>query len=60
MTKEEVKKIKWLKQYHTLRERSADCEERIKELRDQLMHTTSTDEARQIIHQWHEAMSASE
>ena len=31
-----------------------------KELRDQLMHTTSTDEARQIIHQWHEAMSASE
>lgn len=31
-----------------------------KELRDQLMHTTSTDEARRIIHQWHEAMSASE
>lgn len=31
-----------------------------KELRDQLMHTTSTDEARQIIHQRHEAMSASE
>ena len=31
-----------------------------KELRDQLMHTTSTDEARWIIHQWHEAMSASE
>lgn len=31
-----------------------------KELRDQLMHTTSTDEARQTIHQWHEAMSASE
>ena len=31
-----------------------------KELRDQLMHTTSTDDARQIIHQWHEAMSASE
>lgn len=31
-----------------------------KELRDQLMHTTSTDEARQIIHQWHEAMSTSE
>ena len=31
-----------------------------KELRDQLMHTTSTDEVRQIIHQWHEAMSASE
>lgn len=36
MTKEEVKKIKWLKQYHVLRERSADCEERIKELRDQM------------------------
>lgn len=31
-----------------------------KELRDQLMHTTSTNEARRIIHQWHEAMSASE
>lgn len=31
-----------------------------KELRDQLMHTTSTDDARRIIHQWHEAMSASE
>lgn len=31
-----------------------------KELRDQLMHTTSTDDARQIIHQWHEAMSAAE
>ncbi|MDO4660994.1 MAG: tRNA-dihydrouridine synthase family protein [Candidatus Saccharibacteria bacterium] len=31
-----------------------------KELRDQLMHTTSTDEARRIIHQRHEAMSASE
>ncbi len=31
-----------------------------KELRDQLMRTTSTDEARRIIHQWHEAMSASE
>lgn len=36
MTKEELRKIKWLKQYHVLRERSADCEERIKELRDQL------------------------
>lgn len=36
MTKEELKKIKWLKQYHVLRERAADCEERIKELRDQL------------------------
>lgn len=31
-----------------------------KELRDQLMHTTSTDEARHVIHQWHEAMSVSE
>lgn len=31
-----------------------------KELRDQLMHTTSTDDARRIIHQWHEAMSVSE
>ena len=31
-----------------------------KELRDQLMHTTSTDEVRRIIHQWHEVMSASE
>lgn len=31
-----------------------------KELRDQLMHTTSTDEARHVIHQWHEAMSTSE
>ncbi len=31
-----------------------------KELRDQLMHTTSTDEARHVIYQWHEAMSASE
>ena len=31
-----------------------------KELRDQLMHTTSTNEARRIIRQWHEAMSASE
>lgn len=31
-----------------------------KELRDQLMHTTSTNDARRIIHQWHEAMSASE
>ena len=31
-----------------------------KELRDQLMHTTSTDEARHVIYQWHEAMSVSE
>ena len=31
-----------------------------KELRDQLMHTTSTDEARQTIHQWHETMRTSE
>ena len=31
-----------------------------KELRDQLMHTISTNDARRIIHQWHEAMSASE
>ena len=31
-----------------------------KELRDQLMHTTSTDEARQIIHQWHETVRTSE
>ena len=31
-----------------------------KGLRDQLMHTTSTDDARRIIHQWHEAMSVSE
>lgn len=31
-----------------------------KELRDQLMHTTSTDEARHIIHQWHETMCTSE
>lgn len=31
-----------------------------KELRDQLMHTTSTDEARHVIHQWHETMHPSE
>lgn len=31
-----------------------------KELRDQLMHTTSTDEARHVIHQWHETMRISE
>ena len=31
-----------------------------KELRDQLMHTTSTAEARRVIYQWHEAMSVSE
>lgn len=36
MTKDEIIKIKWLKQYHILRERAVDCEERIKELRDQL------------------------
>ena len=31
-----------------------------KELRDQLMHTTSTDDARHVIHQWHETMRISE
>lgn len=31
-----------------------------KELRDQLMHTASTDDARRIIHQWHETMCTSE
>ena len=31
-----------------------------KELRDQLMHTTSTTEARHVIHQWHETMCTSE
>lgn len=31
-----------------------------KELRDQLMHTTSTAEARHVIHQWHETMRISE
>lgn len=31
-----------------------------KELRDQLMHTTSTAEARHVIHQWHETMRTSE
>ena len=31
-----------------------------KELRDQLMHTTSTDDARRVIHQWHETMCTSE
>lgn len=31
-----------------------------KELRDQLMHTTSTAEARHTIHQWHETMHTSE
>ena len=31
-----------------------------KELRDQLMHTTSTAEARHVIHQWHETMRVSE
>lgn len=31
-----------------------------KELRDQLMHTTSTAEARHFIHQWHETMCTSE
>ena len=31
-----------------------------KELRDQLMHTTSTAEARHVIHQWHETMCTSE
>ena len=31
-----------------------------KELRDQLMHTTSTAEARRVIHQWHETMCTSE
>ena len=31
-----------------------------KELRDQLMHTTSTDEARHVIYQWHETMRTSE
>ncbi|WP_281671975.1 hypothetical protein [Pseudoramibacter alactolyticus] len=36
MTKDEIIKIKWLKQYHILRGQAADCEERIKELRDQL------------------------
>ena len=31
-----------------------------KELRDQLMHTTNTAEARHVIHQWHETMCTSE
>ena len=31
-----------------------------KELRDQLMHTTSTAEVRHVIHQWHETMRTSE
>ncbi len=31
-----------------------------KELRDQLMHTTSTVEARRVIHRWHETMRTSE
>ena len=31
-----------------------------KELRDQLMHTTSTAEARHVIYQWHETMRTSE
>ena len=31
-----------------------------KELRDQLMHTTSTDDVRHVIHQWHETMRTSE
>lgn len=31
-----------------------------KELRDQLMHTTSTDEARHVIYQWHETVRTSE
>jgi dihydrouridine synthase len=31
-----------------------------KELRDQLMHTASTAEARHVIHQWHETMRISE
>lgn len=36
MTKDELKKIKWLKQYHILRERATSCEKRIEDLRDQM------------------------
>lgn len=36
MTKEELMKVRWLKQYHSLRERATSCEERIEELRDQM------------------------
>lgn len=36
MTKEELMKVRWLKQYHYLREQATSCEERIEELRDQM------------------------
>ena len=29
MTKEELMKVRWLKQYHYLREQATSCEERI-------------------------------
>lgn len=36
MTKEELMKVRWLKQYHNLRERATSCKERIEDLRDQM------------------------
>jgi hypothetical protein len=36
MTKEKLMKVRWLKQYHNLRERATSCEERIEDLRDQM------------------------
>jgi DNA-directed RNA polymerase sigma subunit (sigma70/sigma32) len=36
MTKEELSKIKWLKQYHYLKGRAADCERRIKVIKEDM------------------------
>jgi hypothetical protein len=36
MTKEELSKIKWLKQYHYLKGRAADCERRVKVIKEDM------------------------